>query len=303
MPTLTTPRLTFHYRTHGDVDGLPMLLLHGSFASSRWWEPFFAILPDEIYAIAPDLRGCGGSRPSEPSDEGYEIHEQAADVAAFVDALGLEDFDLVGHSSGGAIGIEYALTQPGRARSLILVDSAPVEGAFTPLEGYQLLEQMRTDRDLLSQALSSLMPSTPPPTMTAQEFQLFFETLVDDAAGMAPAAFTAVARGLDRWNRFEEARYLSLPTLLLWGALDTLVDRDSTTRMLIAIPGAANLEVLAGVGHCPMIESPAALAERIIDFITEDFVGFEEAREIAGEESATTDSAADSSANSLAERE
>ncbi|MBI3959985.1 MAG: alpha/beta fold hydrolase, partial [Chloroflexi bacterium] len=90
MPILTTPRLTFHYRTHGDADGLPMLLLHGSFASSRWWQPFFAILPDEIYAIAPDLRGCGGSSHS---DNGYEIHEQADDVAAFVESLGLEDFD------------------------------------------------------------------------------------------------------------------------------------------------------------------------------------------------------------------
>ena len=285
MPTLTTPRMDFHYRTHGEADGLPMLLLHGSFASSRWWQPFFDILPDEIYAIAPDLRGCGGSSRS---GEGYEIHEQAEDVAAFVDALGLDDFDLVGHSSGGAIAIEYALTHPGRARSLILVDSAPIEGVFTPLEGYQLLEQMREDRSLLRQALTSLMPSTPPPTMTAEEFQTFFETLVGDAAGMAPAAFTAVARALQQWNRFEEARYLSLPSLLLWGALDTLVDRDSTTRMLIAIPGAANLEVLRGVGHSPLIESPVVLAERIIDFITEDFVGFEETREIA-EESAITE--------------
>jgi pimeloyl-ACP methyl ester carboxylesterase len=284
MPTLTTPRLTFHYRTHGDADGLPMLLLHGSFASSRWWEPFFAILPDEIYAIAPDLRGCGRSRSNGPGEDGYEIPEQAEDIAAFVDGLGLTDFDLVGHSSGGPIAIEYVLTHPGRARSLILLDSAPIEGVFTPLEGYQLLEQMREDRELLRQALASLMPSTPPPTMTAGEFHDFFETLVDDAAGMAPAAFTAVARALDHWNRFEEARRLSLPSLLLWGALDTLVDRDSTTRMLIAIPGAANLEVLAGVGHSPMIESPVALAERIIDFITEDFTGFEEARVIAEQE-------------------
>lgn len=281
MPTLTTPRLTFHYRTHGDADGLPMLLLHGSFASSRWWEPFFEILPDEIYAIAPDLRGCGGS---EQSKNGYEIPEQAEDIAAFVDGLGLEDFDLVGHSSGGPIAIEYVLSHPGRARSLILLDSAPIEGVFTPLEGYQLLEQMQADRDLLRQALASLMPATPPPTMTAEEFHAFFERLVDDAAGMAPAAFTAVARALDHWNRFEEARRLSLPSLLLWGALDTLVDRDSTTRMLIAIPGAANLEVLAGVGHSPMIESPVALAERIIDFITEDFAGFEEARVFAEQE-------------------
>ena len=121
--------------------------------------------------------------------------------------------------------------------------------------------------------------------MTTGEFQPFFEALVDDAAGMAPAAFTAVARALGHWNRLEEARYLSLPTLLLWGERDTLVDRDSTTRMLIAIPGAANLEVLRGVGHSPLIESPVVLAERIIDFITEDFATFAEPRTLAEEES------------------
>jgi pimeloyl-ACP methyl ester carboxylesterase len=278
MPILQTDRMTFHYRTHGDPKGLPMLLLHGNFASSRWWEPFFAILPDAIYAIAPDLRGCGESTKSV---DGYEIHEQAEDIAALVNDLGLEDFDLVGHSSGGAIAIEYALQHGERLHSLILVDTAPVEGIFTPLEGLRLMEQMRTDRDLLVRALTTLMPSAPPPTMTPTAFKAFFEELVSDAQSMAPAAFSAVAQALDHWNRFEEVRRLSLPTLLIWGNQDTIVDRDAVTRTLIAIPGAGNLEVLRGVGHSPMIEAPVVLAERIIDFIAEEFEDYAEARHYA----------------------
>jgi pimeloyl-ACP methyl ester carboxylesterase len=50
------------------------------------------------------------------------------------------------------------------------------------------------------------------------------------------------------------------------------------TRTFIAIPGAANMEVLRNVGHCPMIEAPLALAERIVDFIAEDFTGYDEIR-------------------------
>ena len=46
--------------------------------------------------------------------------------------------------------------------------------------------------------------------------------------------------------------------------------RDAVTRTLIAIPGANNLEVLAGVGHAPMIEAPLTLAERIVDFVSEE---------------------------------
>lgn len=277
MPILETARMTFHYRTHGDADGLPMLLLHGSFATGRWWEPFFAILPDDIFAIAPDLRGCGGSTHSE---RGYAIEEQAADVAAFVDALGLTDFDLVGHSSGGAIAVEYALTHMDRLHSLVLVDTAPVEGVFTPVEGLRLLDSMREDRDLLARALATLMPTVPPSTMTQAEFDAFFAQLVEDASQMAPAAFSGVAQALDRWNRFEDVRRLTLPVLLIWGNQDTIVDRDATTRTLIAIPGASNLEVLRGVGHSPMLESPVVLAERIIDFVAEEFEAFEEARRI-----------------------
>lgn len=258
-----------------------MLLVHGSFASSRWWEPLCAVLPPAIRAVAPDLRGCGGSSKSE---SGYAIGEQAADLHAFVDAIGLDDFDLVGHASGGAIAVEYALRHEGRLRSLILVDTAPVEGVFTPLEALQVLDQMRQDETLLRQALASLMPSVPPATMTDVEFQRFFDQLVVDAQAMAPAAFTAVARALTDWNRFEEARYLSLPTLLIWGERDVVVERDAITRTLLAIPGAGNLEVLRGVGHSPMIEAPVVLAERMIDFIAEDFDDYAAARAYGLEE-------------------
>jgi len=95
---------------------------------------------------------------------------------------------------------------------------------------------------------------------------------------MAPAAFTAVARALDHWDRFQEVGQLTLPTLLLWGDQDSIVDHAATVRSLIAVPGANNLEILRHVGHSPMIEAPVALAERIIDFITDEFDEFEEIR-------------------------
>ncbi len=287
MAVVQTSRMHFNVRVSGSPDGVPLLLLHGSHATSRWWEPFFAILPDSIRAVAPDLRGCGLSTHTQ---DGYEIKEQAQDIAELVQALALSDFDLVGHGSGGAIAIEFALSHPQALRSLILVDSAPIEGAFTPLQGLQLLSQMREDRSLLRQAISALLPTAPPPTMTGKEFDSFFEQLVDDAAAMAPAAFTAVAEALGRWNRLEDAHRLTLPTLLLLGSEDIIIERDAATRSLLAIPGASNLEILRGIGHSPMIESPVVLAERIIDFITEDFEGFEEARDYAQENAASADS-------------
>lgn len=298
MPYLSTPQLQFHYRVHGAPDGLPMLFLHGSFASSRWWEPLFALLPAEIYAIAPDLRGCG---LSEKPAGGYTIENQAADLWAFVDALGWQNFDLVGHASGAAIAVEFALKHGAYLSTLALIDPAPVEGIFTPIEVMMALDEMRTDEALLRQALASLMPTYIPTPLSIEddEKRLFFDALVADAQGMAPAAFTAIAESLNQWNRFAAVHALTLPTVLIWGEHDHLVSRDAMTRSLIAIPGANNLEVIRGVGHSPMLEAPFALAERLLEFVTEDYANFAAARTVAEERGpqAPTDRAAGTNAH------
>ena len=273
---VATPRLTFHCRSWGDDDGIPLLLLHSAFGTSRWWERLGAVLPPEFYAVAPDLRGCGGR---EHTAAGYDIAEQADDIAGLAAALGWNDLHLMAHGASGAIGMQLALDRPELLSTLTLVDSVPVEGVFTPIDTYLVLEQMRSDRTLLRQAITLLMPSLDlvgGPEAIAN--RAFVEQLVTDAAAMAPAAFTEPARALSQWNQFGEARRLTLPTLLVWGDRDNIVDRDATTRTLIAIPGADNLEVLHGVGHCPMIEAPVRLLELLTDFITQDFAGFDAVR-------------------------
>lgn len=288
-----TPRMRFHYRSHGDPSGMPMLLLHGSFGSSRWWEPFMALLPTEIYAIAVDLRGIG---KSERSDRGYSIAEQEKDLLSFVQELGLQEIDLVGHSSGGAIAIEFALNRPDLTGTLSLVDSVPIEGVFTPTDTLMLLEEMKSDEGLLRKGLSLLMC-----TVDSQLFDIdatvdagiipddikpeehlkreFTRKIIQDAKTMSPALFTGLAEELGRWNRFADAHRLTLPALIIWGDQDEIISRDAMTRTLIALPGANNLEVLRGVGHTPQIEAPLTLAEKIVDFITEDYAAFGSVRD------------------------
>ena len=275
-----TPRLRFHCRSWGEADGIPLLLLHSSFGTGRWWERFGAALPPEFYAVAPDLRGCGGS---DHTPAGYAIEEQAADVTALIAALGWDGVHLMAHGSSGAIGMQLALDRPALLATLLLVDSVPVEGVFTPLDTFLVLEQMRSDRALLEQAITLLMPSLDLAAGAAANRALL-AALVEDAAQMAPAAFTEPARALGQWNQFSAARRLTLPTLLVWGDRDAVVTRDATTRTLIAIPGANNLEVLRGVGHSPMIEAPARLVDLLVDFVTQDFDAFDALRRSAGEE-------------------
>lgn len=236
------------------------------------------LLPDAVLVVAPDLRGCG---QSDKPEQGYDIAQLADDVWQFVSALGWTDFDLVGHATGGAVAIEFALQHMGVLHSLTLVDSVPVEGVYSPVETLTVLAQMRDDPALLSQALRTLMPGFRSQDDGDGARQTYFDLLVEDASKMAPAAFTEVAVAVSGWNRFEDASRLTLPTLLIWGDMDHIVDRDAITRTLIAVPGATNLEILHGVGHSPMIEAPLAFAELLIDFITDDFADYDEIRDMS----------------------
>src|SRR6195256_2089356 len=86
MPSLETPRLRIHYEEAGSGPEL-FVLVHGNFASWRWWKPVLERLPAGWRAIAPDLRGCGETSGGEPDEtrSGYGIPELAEDLAGFVD--------------------------------------------------------------------------------------------------------------------------------------------------------------------------------------------------------------------------
>ena len=73
---------------------------HKDFATGRWWERFGALLPPELYAVAPDLRGCGAS---EQSAAGYDIAEQSADLRGLANALGWGGCHVLAHASSGTI--------------------------------------------------------------------------------------------------------------------------------------------------------------------------------------------------------
>lgn len=271
---ITTPDgIGIHIRRQG-AGPEPVLFVHGSFATSRWWMPATALLPTAAFTnYLVDLRGCGASdRPDDPA--GYAVEQQARDIAAVLEELGLTGVHLVGHSLGAAIALTYATEHAHRLRSLTLVSTPSPAGTPTPPQGYQLLAQMRDDRALLTQALASVMPAHPPDAL--------FQRLVEDAAGQAPVAFTATAEALAGWRLARAARgRLRLPVLLMWGDRDQIVERPVQNDLLLSIPGANNLEVFQGCGHSPMLERTAGFAAALLEFIGQEFDAYAAVRESA----------------------
>ena len=100
-------------------EGVPVVFLHGIFASSEVWTEVCAE-PRAGPCVAFDLPGFGGSDlPSAPDVSAY-----AEDIAAGIDALGLERFELVGHSFGGAVAARLAELLAARVTSLVLLAPA-----------------------------------------------------------------------------------------------------------------------------------------------------------------------------------
>ncbi len=91
--------LRVHYRQWGSAGRRPLILLHASGCHVHWWDEVAPLLAADFDVFAPDLRGHGDSgRPEAPD---YHFDASVADLVGLVEHLGLQDFDLIGHSMGG----------------------------------------------------------------------------------------------------------------------------------------------------------------------------------------------------------
>ena len=104
MPCIRCGDLNVFYLENGA--GTPVVFIHGNWATSSWWEPVLARLPDGLRGIAYDIRGRG--RTVGP-DSDYGIASLSVNLRAFIEALNLDQVDVVGHSLGGAIAMQFAL--------------------------------------------------------------------------------------------------------------------------------------------------------------------------------------------------
>jgi esterase len=116
-------RMRFHYLDWGTTGLPPIVFLHGGGLNAHTWDLVCAALRGERHCMALDQRGHGESEWSPPMD--YAIESHVGDLEAFVDALRLQRFVLVGMSLGGANALAWAGQHSRRLTGLVLVDVGP----------------------------------------------------------------------------------------------------------------------------------------------------------------------------------
>jgi len=257
---------------HDVGTGAPVLLIHGSGPGvSAWanWRLLLPVLAQTRRVIAPDMRGFGFTeRPANPADSSaYSMAAWVQQAVDLLDALKIEQADLVGNSFGGALALALAITHPKRVRRLVLMGSVGVPFEITPgldaVWGYT--PSLATMRALLD--IFAFNPALATDELAALRYQASIQPGFQEAfAAMFPAPRQ---RWVDAMASPEAAiRALPHQTLVVHGREDRVIPLRNSLTLANWIE-RAQLHVFGQCGHWTQIEHAARFAQLVENFLAE----------------------------------
>jgi pimeloyl-ACP methyl ester carboxylesterase len=257
MTTTTTYPLTITGVGPVDVTvsqrgtGRDILLLHGGAG------------PQSVDLIA-DLLAAGNARVLTPTHPGFggtprpaalsSIGGLASVYLGLLDELDVHDVTVVGNSIGGWIAAEMAVTGSPRISGLVLVDAVGIE-----VSGHPVVDFFSLNLDQVAQLSYHdpikfrIDPTAMPPAQR--------EIMAGNRAALAAYAGTAMVDP----TLNERIGAITVPTLVLWGDSDQIVDPEYGRAWAAAIP-SARFQLLSNTGHVPQIETPELVLEAISAF-------------------------------------
>src|SRR5262249_15856277 len=238
----TVNGLTLHYLEWGKPgalppDGLTIICVHGYTSSAEAFNALSRRLADRAHILAVDVRGHGDSQWA--ADGAYGYTDQAADLAAFADALAPQPYVLIGTSMGGIIAMAYAAEHGARLRGLVINDIGPdVEAGTQRITG---MVGARPDSFASLEAAMHYRPDMSPlraARPAEDQRELVPGVLKQEAGGrwvwkMDPAYIAQrIARGAPvRPPAWPVLAALQCPTLVIWGRDSDVLSEAQATRM------------------------------------------------------------------------
>jgi len=252
-----------------DGAGPPLVMIQGVGACGTSPNPQIAILKQQYACLSFDNRGIGASQPS---PESLTVEQMAADALALMDRAGWESAHIVGHSLGGLIALQLALTAKSRVRSLSLMCTFARGADATRLTTDLLWISVRLrwgPKRLRREAFLELVlppgqAKAPPPGIVER----LSEILGHDVDEMPPITGQQVAamRRHDVTPRLGELS--GIPTLVITGENDIVARPASGRRIAAGIPGARYVEV-PGASHAFPVLEPERCAALVLEHLAE----------------------------------
>lgn len=250
--------LPIRYTDRGE--GTVLVLLHGFVGSADYWERIVPLLERHFRCIVPDLLGHG---QSEAPEGAYAIEQLADGVLQLLDALGIDQAVLLGHSMGGYTALSFAERYPerllafGLIHSMALPDSKEGKEKRTAVAERILQEGVRP---FVEQSAPNWFAPDNAGLMKAEldrVLEIGFATKPEGAAGAA----LAMRERPDRSGVILESK---LPVLLIAGSEDGIAPPE---KAFAAENAYTTRYIIEGVGHMSLFEAPQELARHIASFI------------------------------------
>jgi pimeloyl-ACP methyl ester carboxylesterase len=266
--TLETRRVgSVDYHVGGD--GPPLLLVHGLAGSTGNWVELVPDLVGRYRVISIDLPGHARSAPL---GRGATMEDFAATAAAVLEAEGVHQAVVAGHSFGGLVGIRLARSRPALVRALLLISPAGIATTTRIAQAIVLASATIRPGRKVARFRHRWAESL---WYRRALFRPWFVSDADALSGRATHGLLAAqslhadmkiaSRAMLSDDPREQLTEISCPTLVLWGARDAqlpLEDAFEYARRL-----RAKLRLVADCGHLVIVERPAACLDALEELV------------------------------------
>lgn len=252
--------ITMAYMEAGIPDGHPLILIHGFSDSSRIWRLAITALQENFHIFAVDLRGFGQS--DKPAQFIYSMPQHAEDILAFMDALQIEQADILAHSMGTMIAQTVAFSAPKRVKKLVLA-STMARMHETPADILEM-EKLYAEIDM----------QTAPEDVLQRTFLPFPENCLDKdfPAGylstlrlLNGASLAAAWRGMSLTDNRNFLQFIQAPILILWGTNDSIFTKPYQDEIRAFLPQARFIS-LEHIAHEIPNEAPLVMVRFAQEF-------------------------------------
>ncbi|WP_245538098.1 alpha/beta fold hydrolase [Roseobacter litoralis] len=237
---------------------LPLVCVHGFMGGQKQWHLQEEALGAERSLVLVALPGFGDLN-GEPAIS--TINGLAKRVLAAVDAQGIMQFDLMGHSMGGMIVQEVIRLAPDRVRRLILYAT----GSIGVLPGrFETIEESKARGHC--DGIQSTARRIAATWFLHGEAARCYGPCADIAAQTSPDAFHAGLEAMQSWSGQPDLPSIRSETLILWGDRDRTYPWSQTEILWQSIPHV-HLAVVPGCAHAVHMEKPALFNATLKDFL------------------------------------
>lgn len=252
--------------------GEPLVMIIGGSGAMDWWPPeFLDKLSSKYQVIVFDNRGMGYTTAS-PAN--FSIAQFANDTAGLMDAIGIEQANVLGISMGSFIAQELAIEHPEKVKKLILLAShcGGTHAIQPDPEVIRKIPDMSDLPNLTIDELKSVGEALYPPEWLAENPDFYNRSLwVKETS--SPENVKRQIMAMYLWpGTYDRLDRINVPTLIVAGMEDIVIPPENSRILANRINGSW-LVRLENAGHGMVLQYPDKLARIVADFIELDDAG------------------------------